>query len=265
LLLPAFDQVAQDTQILKLVADVSHFLVEPGRCTTNRFLVRLGFRSRIISLNLDSSLLFALDNLFHLTLILKPINIPAKKQEHTLQPDNHIIPGTACTEAIPLTKWTQAILIKRIFIILFHTKLAKLSLADVFIVYNKKVVTDFGVGEVGVAATSHEAIGQFGLFEFDDLGDVGVVVGGGGDGGTVFGGVVLALDEVRVGVDEFAVVADVELVELLRSLALRKVLPPPPHLLTDVPVPQGTRLVPVLINPPEPKVLRIRQQVHSGK
>ncbi len=129
----------------------------------------------------------------------------------------------------------------------------------------KKRVTDFGVGEIWVAATSHKSIGQFGLFEFDDLWDVGVVVGGGGDGGAVFGGVVLALDEVRVGVDKFTVMADVELVELLRSLTLRKVLPAPPHLLTDVPVPQRTRLVPVLINPPEPKVLRIPQQLHSGK
>lgn len=133
------------------------------------------------------------------------------------------------------------------------------------IIYNKKGVTDFGVGEVGVPATSHEAIGEFGLFEFDDLGDVGVVVGGGGDGGAIFGGVVLALDEVGVGVDEFAVVADVELVELLRSLALPEVLPPFPHLLTDVPVPQRARLVPVLINPPEPKVLHIPQKLHSGK
>jgi hypothetical protein len=138
LFLSAFDQVAQDTQILKLVADVSHFLVEPCRCTTNRFFVGLGFRSWVISLNLHSSLLFALDNLFHLTLILKPINIPSKQQEHTLQPDNHIIPRTPSTEAITLTKWTQAILIKRILIILFHTKLTKLSLTDVFIVYNKK-------------------------------------------------------------------------------------------------------------------------------
>lgn len=106
LLLSAFDQVAQNTQILKLVSDVSHFLIEPGRCTTDGFFVGLGFRARVISLNLHSSLLFALDNLFHFALIFEPVNIPPKEQEHTLQPDNHIIPRTPCTEAITLTKWT---------------------------------------------------------------------------------------------------------------------------------------------------------------
>lgn len=74
------------------------------------------------------------DNTLKIASILQLLHIPTQQQKHTLQPDNHIIPSAPRTEANPLTKGTQPILIQPFRVVLPHAVLAEFTLASVLVI-----------------------------------------------------------------------------------------------------------------------------------
>jgi hypothetical protein len=117
-----------------LIPDVSHFLVEPCGCTSEGFFAGLSFGAGVVSLDWGCALLVAFDDFFHFALIFEAIDITSEEKEHAFEPDDHIIAGTSCTEAVSLTKGTESILIKSVFIILSHTILTKLPFTNVLFI-----------------------------------------------------------------------------------------------------------------------------------
>ncbi len=77
---------------------------------------------------------FAFDDFFHLTFFLELCDVSTEKQQHAFESDNHVISGTASTEADSLAEGTQPILIKTIIVILSQTVLTEFPLAYILLV-----------------------------------------------------------------------------------------------------------------------------------